>query len=153
MSLVPTIRSLARALGLSHTTVSDALRGKGRVDSATAQRVRTAARDAGYRSNPLASAVMSELRRSRGAMFHGVLAAVDVVEPDRRDSPEIFHSELIAGGKARATELGFKLESFIVDHTKITVQQLDSILQSRGIRGLLVLPSWTSPDWSDLDWS
>jgi LacI family transcriptional regulator len=140
-------------LGLSHTTVSDALRGKGRVDSATVQRVRTAAREAGYRSNALASAVMSELRRSRGGMFRGVLAAVDVVEPDRRDSPGIFHRELIAGGRARATELGFKLESFVVDHTKIRVQRLDSILRSRGIHGLLVLPSWNSPDWSELDWS
>ena len=53
----------------------------------------------------------------------------------------------------RAAELGFNLETFVVDPTKITVQRLDSILQSRGIHGLLVLPSWTSPDWSELNWS
>jgi DNA-binding LacI/PurR family transcriptional regulator len=153
MSSVPTVRSLARALGLSHTTVSDALRGQGRVDAATAQRVRNAAGEAGYRSNPLASAVMSELRRSRGATFRGVLAAVDVVEPERRDSQGIFHTELITGGKARATELVYKLESFVVDHAKITMPRLDSILQSRGVHGMLVLPSWNAPNWSELDWS
>jgi predicted GNAT family acetyltransferase len=83
-SPAPTVRSLARALGLSHTTVSDALRGKGRVDPATVARVQKAAREAGYHRNPLAAAVMSELRRSRGGTFRGVLAAVDLSEPTVR---------------------------------------------------------------------
>ena len=149
----PTVRSLARELGLSHTTVSDALRGKGRVDPATVQRVQAAARAAGYKRNPLAAAVMSELRRSRGATFRGVLAAVDVVEPQRRDPHGVFHQELLAGGRDRAVELGFKLEQFVADRRDMTVARLDSILQSRGIHGVLVLPSWYAPDWSELDWS
>ncbi len=148
----PTVRSLARELGLSHTTVSDALRGAGRVDPETVQRVRRAAREAGYRRNPLAAAVMSELRRSRGSTFRGVLAAVDVVEPQRRDPHGIFHSELVAGGRARALELGFKLETFVADRADLTVARLDSILKSRGIHGVLVLPSWYAPDWSEIDW-
>ena len=148
----PTIRSLARDLGLSHTTVSDALRGRGRVDPATVLRVKRAAREAGYRRNPLAAAVMSELRRSRGGTFRGVLAAVDLVEPERRDPHGVFHAELVAGGRARAGELGFKLEEFVV-RDGITVSRLDSILQSRGIHGVLLLPSWFAPDWSELNWS
>ena len=35
----PTVRSIAKALNLSRTTVSDALRGMGRVDRTTAQRI------------------------------------------------------------------------------------------------------------------
>ena len=150
-STQPTIRSLARTLGLSHTTVSDALRGRGRVDPATVLRVKRAAREAGYRRNPLAAAVMSELRRSRGGTFRGVLAAVDLVEPQRRDPHGVFHRELVAGGRARAVELGFKLEEFVV-RDGITVPRLDSILQSRGIHGVLLLPSWFAPDWSELKW-
>ncbi len=149
----PTVRSLARALGLSHTTVSDALRGKGRVDPATAERVKKAAREAGYRRNPLAAAVMSELRRSRGATFRGVLAAVDLLEPHRRDPHGAFHSELVQGGRERATALGFKLEEFVVGVGGLTVARLDTIMQSRGIHGVLLLPSWYAPDWSGLDWS
>ena len=148
----PTVRSIARTLGLSHTTVSDALRGKGRVDPATVQRVRKAAKEAGYRRNPLAAAVMSELRRSRGGTFRGVLAAVDLFEPDRAPHGQ-FHRELVAGARARAVELGFKLEEFVVDRAELTVPRLDSILQSRGIHGVLLLPSWYAPDWSELDWS
>lgn len=149
----PTVRSLARALGLSHTTVSDALRDKGRVDPETAARIRQAAKDAGYKRNPLAAAVMSELRRSRGGTFRGVLAAVDIREPQRRDPHGVFHQELLRGGKERAADLGFKLEEFIVDRAEMTLPRLDGILRSRGINGVLVLPSWYAPDWSGLDWS
>ena len=148
----PTVRSLARTLGLSHTTVSDALRGKGRVDPATAARVQKAARDAGYQRNPLAAAVMSELRRSRGATFRGVLAAVDLAEPDRAPHG-VFHRELVFGARERAVDLGFKLEEFLVGSGGMTATRLDSILQSRGIHGVLLLPSWYAPDWSELDWS
>ncbi len=149
----PTVRSIARELGVSHTTVSDALRGKGRVDPATVARVEQAAREAGYRRNPLAAAVMSELRRSRGATFRGVLAAVDLVEPQRSDPHGMFHAELVEGARARATALGFKLELFVVGVAGMTVHRLDGILQTRGIYGLLVLPSWHLPDWTELDWS
>src|SRR6187549_2160245 len=151
-SPAPTVRSLARTLGLSHTTVSDARRGKGRVDPATAARVEKAAREAGYRRNPLAAAVMSELRRSRGSTFRGVLAAVDLSEPDRAPHG-VFHRELVGGGRARALELGFKLEEFLVGSAGMTVARLNSILQSRGIHGVLLLPSWYAPDWMELDWS
>lgn len=152
-SPAPTVRSIARTLGLSHTTVSDALRGKGRVDPKTVARVEKAAREAGYRWNPLAAAVMSELRRSRGGTFRGVLAAVDLLEPQRRDPHGAFHAELVKGGRTRAASLGFKLEEFVVGTDGMTVPRLDSILQSRGIHGVLLLPSWYSPDWSELNWS
>jgi len=149
----PTLRSLARVLGLSRTTVSDALRGSPRVDPSTAARVRKAAREAGYRRNPLAGALMSELRRSRGTAFRGVLAAVDFNEPDRPDDAARYHRELVLGAEVRATELGFKVEKFSVGHAGVSVQRLDSILQSRGIHGVILLPAWDEPDLSNLDWS
>jgi DNA-binding LacI/PurR family transcriptional regulator len=149
----PTLRSLARVLGLSRTTVSDALRGSPRVDPNTAARVKKAAKEAGYRRNPLAGALMSELRRSRGTAFRGVLAAVDFHEPDRPDSAARFHRELVLGAETRGTELGFKVERFVVGRAGLSVQRLDSILQSRGINGIFLLPAWDEPDLSALDWS
>lgn len=149
----PTLRSLAKTLGLSRTTVSDALRGSPRVDPNTAQRVKKAAREAGYRRNPLAGALMSELRRSRGTAFRGVLAAIDFNEPDRPETAARFHRELVVGAETRAIELGFKVEKFSVGHAGVSVQRLDSILQSRGIHGVLLLPAWDEPDLSNLDWT
>ena len=60
-----TIRALAKQLGLSRTTVSEALRGLPSIQRETAKRVCAAAEKAGYRANPMASAVMSQIRRSR----------------------------------------------------------------------------------------
>ncbi len=150
---VPTLRSLARSLGLSRTTVSDALRGSPRVDPDTAARVRKAAREAGYRRNPLAGALMSELRRSRGSAFRGVIAAIDFNEPNRPLSAARYHRELMLGAETRASELGFKVERFGVGNGGVSVQRLDSILQSRGIHGVILLPAWDEPDLTNLDWS
>ncbi len=149
----PTLRSLAKTLGLSRTTVSDALRGSPRVDPKTAERVEHAAREAGYRRNPLAGALMSELRRSRGGAFRGVLAAIDFNEPDRPNDAARYHRELVLGAETRAIDLGFKVEKFSVGHAGVSVQRLDSILQSRGIHGVVLLPAWDEPDLSNLDWT
>jgi DNA-binding LacI/PurR family transcriptional regulator len=149
----PTLRSLARTLGLSRTTVSDALRGSPRVDPDTAARVKKAAKEAGYRRNPLAGALMSELRRSRGTAFRGVLAALDFNEPTRPEHAARYHRELVVGAEERAAELGFKVETFGVGSTGVSVQRLDSILQSRGIHGVILLPVWDEPDLSKLDWT
>lgn len=150
----PTLRTLAKALGLSRTTVSEALRGSTCVKPATAQRIREAAHAAGYEPNPLAGAVMSELRRSRGNAFRGVLAAIDLNESDRPTRGANFRQELLRGATKRAAELGFKVESFAAGggHS-VSIVRLNQILQSRGIQGLILLPTWGDPDFSALDWS
>jgi LacI family transcriptional regulator len=152
MSAPPTIRSLARTLRLSPTTVSDALRGVGRVDPATARRVKLAADAAGYRPNPLTTALMSDLRRSRASTFRGVLAAVDISEAERYPHGP-FPTQIVVGARQRAKELGFKFEEFVVGLKGLSLSRLDSILQSRDIHGVMVLPSWTAPDVSQLSWS
>jgi LacI family transcriptional regulator len=152
-SPVPTIRALARQLGLSRTTVSEALRGVPRIHARTAKMVREAADKAGYRPNPLASAVMSQIRRSRAQAFRGGLAAVNIDETDRPAQAVRYHDALIEGARARAADLGYKLQSFLVGQEGVTVERLDGILQSRGIQGVLLLPAWQEPDLSKLDWS
>ncbi|HVU33570.1 MAG TPA: LacI family DNA-binding transcriptional regulator [Opitutaceae bacterium] len=148
----PTIRSLARQLKLSRTSVSEALRNHPRVNVETRQRVQAAAAAAGYRVNPLASSILSELRRTRLAAFHGVLAVVSLEEPLRPRFPGPYWRDLLQGASDRAEELGFKLERFLVGERGVSVHRLDTILQSRGIRGVLIMPAWRRPDFSHLDW-
>jgi len=148
----PTLRSLALELGVSRTTVSEALRGSSWVRPATAERIRAAAEAAGYRHNPLAGAIMSELRRSRGELFRGVVAIVALDEPDRPAYAGRFYSELIRGATERAAELGFKVEHFTIGE-QLTQRRLNQILQSRGIRGIILMPTWRDPDFMKLDWS
>ncbi len=149
----PTIRSLAKSLRLSRSTVSEALRGSPRINPRTAARVQAFAKKAGYRVNPLASSMMSELRRSRVGLFRGVIAAVILDEPDRPAHAANFFRELIAGASERSGELGFSLETFHVAVTSAALSRLDGILRSRGIAGVMLLPVWGEPDFSALDWS
>ncbi len=149
----PSLRILARTLGLSHTTVSEALRNSPRVLPATRARVLAAADAAGYRHNPLAGALMSELRRSRAGTFRGLIGLLDLDGPDRRPPPALrYNRELVRGATERADELGFKVEPFVVGRKGVSLQRLDTILQSRGIRGLFLLPSSVPPDLAGLGW-
>lgn len=148
------VRELARALGISHTTVSQALRDSPRVLPATKEKVLAAAKAAGYRYNPLAGALMSEMRRSRGGAFRGVIAVLDVDGPEQRPPNAVrYHRCLLDGAMERATELGFKAEVFTVGRKGVSLERLDKILQSRGIRGIFLLPIAGQPDLTRLDWT
>jgi len=147
-----TIRSLAAQLGLSRATVSEALRGVPRVRAETITRVRAAAEAAGYKSNPLAAALMSQLRRSVGGTFRGVLALVEVVDDGRPKYATEFPEKLRLAARQRARELGFEAERLTVSAKGVSVKRLDGILKARGIHGVILLPCWGEPDYSQLDW-
>lgn len=148
----PSLRKLAKHLGLSHTTVSDALRDNPRVKLATRKRVKEAAKALGYNSNPLTTAMMSHLRRKSGASFRGVLAILDLDGPaSRPEGSGRYHRELAAGARKRAEQLGFKVELITQGVDEISLPRLGAILKSRGIRGLLVLPSEIHPDLNEFE--
>lgn len=149
----PTVRSLARRLNLSRTTVSEALRDHPRVNAVTRERVKLEARSAGYRFNPLASSILSDVRRTRLSKFQGVLAAVSLEEPSRPQFAGPYWRDLLRGASDRALELGFKLERFLVGAPGVSVHRLDTILRSRGIRGVLIMPAWGRPDFTHLNWA
>lgn len=150
----PSLRQLAQQLGLSHTTVSEALRGSARVKPSTKAKVMKVAGAMGYKRNPLAGALMSEMRRSRAGTFRGVLAVVDLDGPAGRPAGAVrYHTELAKGAAKRAEELGFKTDSFVVGKAGLSLERLDKILQSRGIGGIFLLPVRETPDLTRLDWT
>jgi DNA-binding LacI/PurR family transcriptional regulator len=65
----PTIQDVAHAAGVSPTTVSHALNGKGRVDARTRARVERAARRLGYRASRTATALRSGRTGTLGLML------------------------------------------------------------------------------------
>ncbi len=148
----PTLRTLARSLGLSRTTISDALRGSTRVNRQTVERVRAAAQAAGYELNPLTSNVMSLLRRSGSQKFRGVLAAIEVVDGPRPPHAIRYNESVLAGVSARANELGFKVERFEINPSGLRVNRLDTILHTRGIQAMVILPALGFPDLASLRW-
>lgn len=150
----PSLRQLAHELGVSHTTVSEALRGSPRVKPETKEMILKAASDLGYQRNPLAGALMSEMRRSRAGTFRGVLAVLDLDGAEGRPpGPARYHAELTKGATKRAEELGFKADVFSIGKGGLSLERLDTILQSRGIRGIFLLPVRETPDLTRLGWN
>lgn len=97
------IRDVARAAGVSTTTVSHALSGKGRLPEETRERVRAVAERMGYRPSPIA--------RSLAAGRVGVLGvAVSVPEEIQAAFSDIdYFSRAIAGATGAAMRKGYAL--------------------------------------------
>lgn len=147
------IRALARRLRLSPTTVSEALRGVPRVAKETITRVQAEATRHGYRYNPLAGAVLSEVRRSRSPHFRGTLGLLAIEETDLPPGADAFIQQLAAGATERSAELGFTLDRFLIGAGGLAATRLDGVLRARNIAGVLVLPSYMEAHLEGIDWS
>ena len=148
----PTIRSIAQKTGFSKATVANALNGTPTVAASTAKVVLKVAEELGYRRNPMIGALMSAVRRSGEGSLQGVIAVVEIGEPDRPEHG-IFHYALLDGCRERARELGFELDFFRLDPGKMSPERLSEIMKARGIRGVVLLPSWRLPDFARFDWT
>ncbi|MBL9203195.1 MAG: LacI family DNA-binding transcriptional regulator [Opitutaceae bacterium] len=138
------IRSIARELGVSATAVSLALKDSTRVSPALRERVRRAARAAGHVPNARLAELMQEVRRSAQPAYRGTLGVIALFPEEEpwRERPEWGHlGRFAAGARARAAELGYKLEHFWLKRPGMTPARLRAILEARGIAGLLCLGS------------
>ncbi len=88
----PTIYDVARAVGVSPSTVSRAFSRPGRVNAGTAERIRAVAHDLGYRVRPLARAPVA-----RTSML--ALVVADATNP--------FHFDIIRGAQDAAAQAGY----------------------------------------------
>lgn len=138
MSHPATLQDVADRAGVHRSTVSLALRNNSRISAAVRERVQSIAREIGYRSNPLVTALMRS-RRGRWEAKHVVLAYVTNYptaygwRPPHHDRPDYF-----PGAVARAQELGYKLEHFWLGEPGMTPARFAQILISRGINGMLI---------------
>lgn len=149
-----TIRDVARALGVSHTTVAMALRNDPRILPATRRMVAEAAARLGYRRDPVVSELMLQLRRAKSRPVETPLALLSAwPERDgwRRWSGGHF-VEFYESARARGAELGYGLEEFWLREPGMTPARMTSILRARGIRGILVLPLPEPEGRVDLGW-
>lgn len=148
----PTIRLIAQRTGFSKATVANALNGTPTVAEGTAALVLKVAAEVGYRRNSMVGALMSAVRRSGEGSLQGVLAVVEIGEPDR-PGHGVFHDALLEGCRECASELGFSLDFFRLDPGEMSPERLSGIMKARGIRGVVLLPSWKLPDFNRFDWS
>lgn len=148
----PTLRSLAEKVGVSHTTVSLALRNSHSISLATRKRIQKLARENGYESNALVSAVFSRIRSRKPQGNHAVIAYLNTWWP--RETWESCNTKTgqFRGAARRAAELGFRLENFWLREPGMTPARLGQIFHARGIRGVIVGPLQEREMALDFSW-
>jgi LacI family transcriptional regulator len=136
----PSMSAVAEAAGVARSTVSMALRNDRSIPEATRERIRRVAEKLGYRTNPLVAALMTARSTGRPLQFKAALAYVVTHRPDEswRENPVFMR--FYEGAKARADELGYRLEELATHSPGMTARRYTEILRARGIHGLIVAP-------------
>ncbi|MDZ4199057.1 MAG: LacI family DNA-binding transcriptional regulator, partial [Kiritimatiellia bacterium] len=143
------LRDIAAASGYSPATVSWALRGLARVPEATKEKIRAVAEQLGYRPDPKLTELAAHLRSRRLSRSSSTLALITPDPLDLQTTPWPFAHGLVA----RARELGYNVEVFPMREDEYTVAELNRVLLSRNIQGLIVTSLNAPPVLDGLDWS
>src|SRR5690242_15489714 len=123
----PNIRAIAKRSGFSRTTVSLALRNHPKIPEETREKIKTVAKEMGYRPNPMVSVLMSQLQKSKKQQSTiGFLISSQNLQQWRRENG--LEMELFEGARKRAADLGYELEPFSVAESGMTSQRLNKIL-------------------------
>ncbi len=149
----PTTRDLAAKLGVSHNTVARALRNDPEIAGVTKKRILKEAEAAGYRMNPLVSALMNQVRRHRklGPSGEVIGFLTSYTSEDRwRTHPSL--SQYYKGAHERAEALGFQLQPFWLGTGGVDSARVGRILRARGVKGVIIGPVLADYHPFRLDW-
>jgi DNA-binding LacI/PurR family transcriptional regulator len=125
-------------------TASLSLRNSPKISAATRGRVRALADKLGYRPDPEISRLMGRLRHSRKTRGSEVIAMIDL----RRIAESTLHpyDQLVRRGVTlQADALGFGVTVFKLLDYDGSLERLLRVVRSRGIAGLILLPSSQRP--------
>lgn len=144
------LRSIAAKAGLSSTAVSLALRNHPRISLETRQRVQRIAAALGYRPEPYLAKLVHRLRARRQPGFQSTICALTTI-PEIRD---VYVRELLRSARERAAALGHGFTLLHIDDAVERRPDLQRMLRSRGIEGILLLPMLRPREFTELlDWN
>lgn len=135
---VHTVRSLANLVGVSPATVSLALRNSNRISPLMREKIHKLAADSGYTMNPVISKLLSQFRSKRGAAVLGTIGIL-YTSHESRDLRLATVRGWIKSARLRAAELGYAVDEFILHEKGMTLPRLAGILETRAIKGLLLI--------------
>jgi DNA-binding LacI/PurR family transcriptional regulator len=148
----PSLRDIARALGMSHVAVSLALRGSSRVSAARREEVKAMAEKLGYRPDPMLASLVAYRQGKRPSTISSCLGWINQWDPSEELRAFKEFDRYWQGACEAAEKLGYRLEEFRWPMGK-SGKRLQAILQTREVRGLLIPPHRNGLDLPDFDWS
>jgi DNA-binding LacI/PurR family transcriptional regulator len=148
------MRDVARAVGVSVSAVSLALKNSPRVSEGTRRKIQEKIAEMGYQPDPMLAALCHYRRGRSSAPIGAELAWINCwPEPNKlRTYREFEHCWQGAFEEARRN--GFRLETITLKECG-TFERMESILRARNIRGLLLPPTWhgNDPEWGGFPWA
>jgi LacI family transcriptional regulator len=133
-----TLGDIAKAVSLSRSGVSRALRNDPRIPLATCERVQKVAFDLGYRPDTEIASYLRVLRNRRDQQQVESIAYLSF--GSKLEEPKLiqYSTKIFQGASERAERLGYRLDKFIVEGPKKSHKSIDRILKTRAIRGCLL---------------
>lgn len=122
-----TIKDIARRTGVSHSTVSRALRGDPLISSETTERIRQAALDMAY----LPSAAARSLKTNRSLVLGVIVSSID----------DPFFSEIMFGIEDVAQQAGYRLFIAASQHDASREQKIVQSLMEHRADGVIICSS------------
>ena len=122
----PSIVAIAEAAGVSKTTVSSALHGRGRVAEATREKVLAVAREMGYRPNRMARSLRTRRTGTVGLVFSHF--------------DTLYFTSLLSAVESAVSRQGLHLVVGASQASPQKEQDLLEVLLEHGVDGLLVAP-------------
>jgi LacI family transcriptional regulator len=147
----PTIRDIGRKTGYHYSTVSLALHDHPRIPEATKQIIREAAKGLGYRPDPALSTLCAYRLMKRRPKEQTVIAWLTNYRDRTGWKMSACTRDYYEGASQRATERGYRLETFWLSEPGMTGQRMSKILWTRGVRGVL-LPTQERLTTIELAW-
>ncbi|MBL9194306.1 MAG: LacI family DNA-binding transcriptional regulator [Opitutaceae bacterium] len=146
------LRDIGLKLGVSHVTVSLALRGDPRISAARREEVQRTARELGYSPDPMLTSLSAYRQAKQSVSIKATIAWINQWEdPKKLRSFQEFDAYW-NGARDYATRLGYRLEEFIAG-PGMSPQRLQQILLARTIRGILIPPHSSDLSLPGFDWS
>lgn len=132
---MPNQREIAKALGVTQATVSLALRRDPSIPERTCRLVSGMSEKMGYRPNPMVSALMRTIRQRKHPK--DVVIALIATQASQR---VLLHQKIIQGLRARAAQLGYRIDVFTASGLAGGAVPLSKVLTARGLRAMVFLP-------------
>lgn len=133
------MKHIAVRAGVHPTTVSMALRNHPDIPEATRNRLKWLAKEMGYVPDPMLSSLNAYRHQLNRGKTVGTLGWLNIY--DEPSWPQnLFISEYFAGATKRADELGYHIDRINIQKDSISTDRLQKILQTRGIKGLVIAP-------------
>lgn len=149
----PTQGEIAKAAGVSASTVSRALNNHPGIPVETREHVKEIAARMGYRRNPLVSVLTAQLRKKKLLSRKATLGYVTSLPHTRLKEVNPTYLDFYLGAKARAEDLGYSLDLLWRKEGNMTGKRFTQILSSRGIKGLIFAPRPRALSHFTLDWN